>query len=179
MGDRWAVCPYSKTPRQEADLLNSGSISELHLSIRAQNCLESEGINTISQLIDKSEADLMNIRNFGGHTLDEVREKLLSHGLYLRGERPRNVLETRFDALKTITSRLKRDAESVLEEQESAEADDTLLTPKQLAGLFKISVRTLWRWRAKGELPEPIRLGGCIRWRKTDVHKWIKYMPAE
>ena len=50
------------------------SLAELKLSVRATNCLESENINTVRDLVTCSEDQLLEVRNFGETTLDEVRE---------------------------------------------------------------------------------------------------------
>ena len=52
------------------------SLAELELSVRATNCLESEGITTVRDLVSKSEEQLLTVRNFGETTLKEVRAKL-------------------------------------------------------------------------------------------------------
>ena len=54
----------------------SKSLAELNLSVRATNCLESVGINTVKDLVQRSEDELLQVRNFGETTLDEVRERL-------------------------------------------------------------------------------------------------------
>jgi DNA-directed RNA polymerase subunit alpha len=59
------------------------SLAELELSVRATNCLESEGITTVRHLVSRSEDQLLNVRNFGETTLKEVRAKLLEIGLDL------------------------------------------------------------------------------------------------
>jgi DNA-directed RNA polymerase subunit alpha len=59
------------------------SLAELNLSVRATNCLESEGINTVRDLVTKNEDQLLQVRNFGETTLDEVRERLSAIGLRL------------------------------------------------------------------------------------------------
>jgi DNA-directed RNA polymerase subunit alpha len=59
------------------------SISELNLSVRATNCLETENIHTVRELVSKSPDQLLDIRNFGDSTLTEVREKLSDLGLRL------------------------------------------------------------------------------------------------
>lgn len=58
-------------------------ISELKLSVRASNCLESENILTVRELVSRSEDALLEVRNFGETTLTEVREKLSELGLHL------------------------------------------------------------------------------------------------
>lgn len=58
-------------------------LSELNLSVRANNCLESEQIATVRELVSRSEEQLLDVRNFGETTLLEVREKLAAHGLRL------------------------------------------------------------------------------------------------
>lgn len=59
------------------------SLAELKLSVRASNCLESENIVTVRDLIIKNEDMLMEVRNFGDTTLQEVQEKLSELGLRL------------------------------------------------------------------------------------------------
>ncbi|ADV62684.1 DNA-directed RNA polymerase subunit alpha [Isosphaera pallida ATCC 43644] len=59
------------------------SLAELELSVRATNCLESEGITTIRELVSRSEEQLLTVRNFGETTLKEVRSKLNDLGIDL------------------------------------------------------------------------------------------------
>lgn len=59
------------------------SLAELNLSVRASNCLESENINTVRDLVHRNEDQLLEVRNFGETTLTEVREKLNELGLHL------------------------------------------------------------------------------------------------
>lgn len=58
------------------------SLAELKLSVRAMNCLESENINTVRDLVQKTEDQLLEVRNFGETTLHEVRDKLAELGLH-------------------------------------------------------------------------------------------------
>jgi DNA-directed RNA polymerase subunit alpha len=62
------------------------TVEELNLSVRSYNCLKREGINTVGDLVQKSEAELMDIRNFGQKSIDEVKAKLEELGLHLREE---------------------------------------------------------------------------------------------
>jgi len=59
------------------------SLAELNLSVRATNCLESEGINTVRDLVGRNDDELLQVRNFGETTLQEVKERLASIGLRL------------------------------------------------------------------------------------------------
>ena len=59
------------------------TLADLKLSVRASNCLESENILTVRDLVIKSEDELLEVRNFGETTLTEVREKLNELGLHL------------------------------------------------------------------------------------------------
>src|SRR5213595_2000362 len=59
------------------------SLAELELSVRATNCLESEGITTVRDLVNRSEEELLEVRNFGDTTLKEVKTKLAERGLHL------------------------------------------------------------------------------------------------
>ena len=60
------------------------TIEELDLSVRSFNCLKRAGINTVEDLIGKSEEDMMKVRNLGRKSLDEVVSKMASLGYDLR-----------------------------------------------------------------------------------------------
>ncbi len=60
------------------------TIEELDLSVRSFNCLKRAGINTVEDLINKSEEDMMKVRNLGRKSLEEVVAKLVSLGFVLR-----------------------------------------------------------------------------------------------
>jgi DNA-directed RNA polymerase subunit alpha len=60
-------------------------IEDLDLSERPRNCLKRAQVNTVGELLTKTEDDLLNITNFGQKSLDEVKEKLDERGLTLRG----------------------------------------------------------------------------------------------
>ncbi|PWM38972.1 MAG: DNA-directed RNA polymerase subunit alpha [Clostridiales bacterium] len=60
------------------------TIEELDLSVRSFNCLKRAGINTVEDLINKSEEDMMKVRNLGRKSLDEVIGKIASLGLALK-----------------------------------------------------------------------------------------------
>ena len=59
-------------------------IEDLDLTVRSYNCLKREGIHTVGELVNRSEADLMDIRNFGSKSIDEVKAKLVSMGMSLK-----------------------------------------------------------------------------------------------
>lgn len=59
------------------------ALADLRLSVRAGNCLESEGIRTVRDLVVLTEDQLLEVRNFGDTTLTEVRERLAEMGLHL------------------------------------------------------------------------------------------------
>lgn len=48
-----------------------------------------------------------------------------------------------------------------------------LIKADELAQLLNVSTRTLWRMLSAGKVPEPVRLGGCTRWRLDQVRQWI------
>ena len=68
-------------PELEAKL--NMSLAEMELSVRATNCLESEGITTVRELVSRDEDRLLQVRNFGETTLREVREKLHRYNMHL------------------------------------------------------------------------------------------------
>ena len=58
-------------------------IESLELTVRSSNCLESNNIQTVGELVSMTEADLLKIRSFGKTSLREVRRKLADLGLSL------------------------------------------------------------------------------------------------
>ncbi|MCH4172186.1 MAG: DNA-directed RNA polymerase subunit alpha [Lactobacillus sp.] len=62
------------------------TIEELDLSVRSYNCLKRAGINTVQELTNKTEADMMKVRNLGRKSLEEVKNKLNDLGLSLKQE---------------------------------------------------------------------------------------------
>ena len=59
-------------------------IEDMDLTVRSYNCLKREGVTTVSELTQKSEEDLLEIRNFGQKSIDEVKAKLEEMGLSLK-----------------------------------------------------------------------------------------------
>jgi DNA-directed RNA polymerase subunit alpha len=77
------------SPAEVADIAAfSMPIEELDLTVRSYNCLKREGIHTVGELVGRSEADLLDIRNFGSKSIDEVKIKLASLGLSLKDSPP-------------------------------------------------------------------------------------------
>ena len=60
------------------------TIEELDLSVRAYNCLKRAGINTVAELVQRNQEDMMKVRNLGKKSLEEVEQKLIALGLALR-----------------------------------------------------------------------------------------------
>ena len=59
------------------------TIAEMNLSVRASNCLETENIMSVRELVTRTEDQLLEVRNFGETTLAEVQMKLRELGLHL------------------------------------------------------------------------------------------------
>ena len=72
---------YGGEMASEAKL--SMTLADLNLSVRAMNCLESENIHSLRDLVTRTPDQLLEVRNFGETTLNEIREKLTTHGLRL------------------------------------------------------------------------------------------------
>ena len=64
-----------------SEKLSGTDIEALDLSVRSSNCLKRAGISTVEDLTNKSEADMMKVRNLGKKSLDEVTLKLINLGL--------------------------------------------------------------------------------------------------
>ena len=71
------------SPEAQLEAKLNMQLTELRLSVRAMNCLESETIITVRDLVQRTEDALLEVRNFGDTTLNEVREKLSQYGLHL------------------------------------------------------------------------------------------------
>ena len=66
--------------------LDEVPIEELELGVRSYNCLKREGIQTVGDLVARTEAELLNVPNLGQKSVDEVQERLAERGLSLRSE---------------------------------------------------------------------------------------------
>ncbi len=69
--------------REHFNQLLSQPIEILELSTRAYNCLKEAEVNTIKELVSKTEEQLKSIRNLGEKSLEEIKEKLKLHNLFL------------------------------------------------------------------------------------------------
>lgn len=77
--------PPQPMNEQEAAILNK-PVSDLNLSVRARKCMNRLGINSLGELIQRTGDELLEAKNFGMTSLNEVREKLAAYGLTLRGD---------------------------------------------------------------------------------------------
>lgn len=73
----------SKTPSRLSRILLCSIEEEMELSIRSQNCLNNAGITLIGELVQKSEPELLALKNFGGKSLKEIEDALSEMGLSL------------------------------------------------------------------------------------------------
>jgi DNA-directed RNA polymerase subunit alpha len=71
------------TERQGIDEHLDRSVDELELSVRSYNCLKNANIQTIGELVQKSEAEMLRTKNFGRKSLNEIKEILTTMGLSL------------------------------------------------------------------------------------------------
>ena len=82
-GDGCMEIMVEKEETQKEKMLEM-TIEELDLSVRSYNCLKRAGINTVEELANKSEDDMMKVRNLGKKSLEEVIQKLEELGLGLK-----------------------------------------------------------------------------------------------
>ncbi|MDO5449468.1 MAG: DNA-directed RNA polymerase subunit alpha [Akkermansia sp.] len=80
--DKSSAAEESGNTAQLRKLLNM-SVNEIELSVRAANCLNNANITTVGQLAMKTEAEMLKYRNFGKKSLNEIKDKLVQHGLSL------------------------------------------------------------------------------------------------
>ncbi len=71
-------------------------------------------------------------------------------------------------AYKANHKKKERDMEN------DGERREELITPRQLAAMLKISLRTLWRLVSTGKAPRPLKLNGSTRWRMSVITKWLQ-----
>lgn len=76
-----------ETEKTNDDKVLERTIEELDLSVRSYNCLKRAGINTVLDLTEKSEPEMMKVRNLGRKSLDEVKIKLADLGLSLKNDK--------------------------------------------------------------------------------------------
>ena len=79
-------CDIDIYSSNEIDSKLDKKIEDLDLSVRSYNCLKRAGINSVQELTDKTEADMMKVRNLGRKSLEEVKFKLEDLDLGLRKE---------------------------------------------------------------------------------------------
>ncbi|MFO0876974.1 MAG: DNA-directed RNA polymerase subunit alpha C-terminal domain-containing protein [Gemmataceae bacterium] len=77
--------PSQPVSEEQAAVMNK-PVSELNLSVRARKCMNRLGINTLGDLIQRSQEELLEAKNFGQTSLQEVKERLTAYGLRLRDE---------------------------------------------------------------------------------------------
>jgi DNA-directed RNA polymerase subunit alpha len=77
--------PQQPLSAEEQAVLNK-PVSDLNLSVRARKCMNRLGINSLGELIQRTADELLESKNFGMTSLNEVREKLSQYGLSLRGD---------------------------------------------------------------------------------------------
>jgi DNA-directed RNA polymerase subunit alpha len=78
------LAPQAQEVETEEKQVPSITVEDLELSVRAFNCLKRANIHDMEELLLKSEADLLSIKNFGKKSSDEVIERLAAFGLYLK-----------------------------------------------------------------------------------------------
>ena len=93
LGQQTASETASAAARVDEELIRKLQmpISELDLSVRASNCLESAKVNTVADLVGRKESDLLKVRSFGKTSLREVKRKIADLGLELGMELPAEV----------------------------------------------------------------------------------------
>jgi DNA-directed RNA polymerase subunit alpha len=80
------IADPTRPPTRQPNAMDDILIEELELGVRSYNCLKRAGIQTVGDLVSKTESELNAIPNFGKKSIDEVIETLHAHGLGLRNE---------------------------------------------------------------------------------------------
>ncbi len=120
------VLPESSGQSDDSDIhAPDARIEELNFTVRTFNCLKKANIHTIADLTKLTSTELLQIRNLGNKSLDEVREKLQELGLVLRGDSPH---ATVLPAVEKIEESKPENQVEEMEEVEGVELADTLET---------------------------------------------------
>lgn len=82
--ERTAAIDFNEPEDNKKEKVLEMTIEELDLSVRAYNCLKRAGINTVAELVQRNQEDMMKVRNLGKKSLEEVEQKLIGLGLGLR-----------------------------------------------------------------------------------------------
>jgi predicted DNA-binding transcriptional regulator AlpA len=70
--------------------------------------------------------------------------------------------------------RKRRASEEAAATNRGALAEMGLLTVEQVAEFVQLSPRAIWRLRSKGWIPDPIRVGSAVRWRRSEIVAWVE-----
>lgn len=79
--DEATVGAGSELPQSELDALLDTNVEEMELSVRSANCLKNAGIHSLRELVQKSEREMLETKNFGRKSLNEIKEILREKGL--------------------------------------------------------------------------------------------------
>ncbi len=60
------------------------------------------------------------------------------------------------------------------EKPNSVNSQSIAISAKQLSQLLGVSLRQIWRLNATGKLPQPVRLGGSVRWNRAEIKQWFE-----
>lgn len=124
------------------------SIEELSLSVRAYNCLKRSGLMTVGQVLEKSEEDLLSLRNFGEKSYWELMDRLLELGFVTEEDsRLRRTREPEFGEPPTLRPPEEESEYSRFEEFSPEEADE------EISSLGSALLEAL---REAGEEPDPV-----------------------
>jgi DNA-directed RNA polymerase subunit alpha len=75
------IVPEKEDEKANVNEILTRSVEDLELSVRSANCLKNAGINTIGELVQKTEADMLKTKNFGRKSLSEIKDILNEYGL--------------------------------------------------------------------------------------------------
>ena len=84
LNEQVATIAFANQEDDKVEKIMEMAIEELDLSVRAYNCLKRAGINTVSELVQRNQEDMMKVRNLGRKSLEEVEQKLQALNLGLR-----------------------------------------------------------------------------------------------
>ena len=131
-------------------------VEDLQLTVRSYNCLKREGIHTVGELLSRSEQDLLDIRNFGSKSIDEVKAKLAEMGLSLKDSAPGFDPSLVVDAVRRRRRRQLRRGRAVLIRPPTARSTRVPDTARE----------------SEDDMPTPPRVHASAAARRTRSSSW-------
>ncbi len=108
------------------------SVNDLNLSVRARNCLRNANIESLGELVQKSEAEMLKYRNFGKKSLDEIKEKLLEMDISLEMDIPEHLVKVLDQRIEKVGDEAETSSDAgVVDADDSEDEEDVVVVEEK------------------------------------------------